>query len=278
MDNRIRNRKSIGFFDRRGAFTLVELLIVISIIAILAAILFPVFSRARESARRASCQSNLKQIGLAAMQYTSDYDDCMPPAVFVPGMNPGTPNARTYVDLLQPYVANLQIFVCPSLSKPAFDAVYEPADTDKLLAGSGPIYTRALSYGLNTGGQPDGTLEMLGFEGTCYGPGAWNLCGSLAMFGPLPSPPPQFPQRETLYASPSQMVWAGDQGYWSYGNILPQDVWNATSKYQKPAVDSRHLHSVNLLFLDGHVKSYPRGHALFTDWNYWSQLSPVQSG
>jgi prepilin-type processing-associated H-X9-DG protein len=119
---------------------------------------------------------------------------------------------------------------------------------------------------------------MLGFEGTCYGPGAWNLCGSLALFGPLPVPPPYFPQRDTLYASPSQMVWAGDEGYWSYGNILPHDVWNATTQYQKPAVDTRHLESANLLFLDGHVKSYPRGHALFSDWNYWSQRSPAQSG
>jgi prepilin-type processing-associated H-X9-DG protein len=245
--------------------------------------LFPVFSRARENARRASCQSNLKQIGLAAMQYAQDYDACLPPAVvmpMVPGvpLNPKVSSTHTYVDLLQPYVRNLQVFVCPSISKPAFDAVYDPADTSKLAAGGGSIYMRALSYGLNTGGQPDGTLEMIGFEGACYGPGAWNLCGRLDLFGPPPTPSPYFPQRETLYASPSQMVWAGDEGYWSYGNILPHDVWNAAAKYQKPAIESRHLESANLLFLDGHVKSFPRGHAMFGDWNYWSQLSPAQSG
>ena len=277
MDKNIRIKKRNDSHKHRTGFTLVELLIVISIIAILAAILFPVFSRARESARRASCQSNLKQIGLAGMQYSRDYDDCLPPAVFVPGMNPATPATRTFVDLLQPYVANLQIFVCPSLSKPAFDAVHEPASTSTLVAGSGPIYTRALSYGLNTGGQPDGILEMLNFEGACHGPGAWNLCGSLTMFGIVPSITPSFPQRETLYSSPSQMVWAGDEGYWSYGNILPHDVWNAANKYQAPAIDTRHLESANLLFLDGHAKSYPRGHAIFSDWNYWSQRSPAQN-
>src|SRR5687768_3106386 len=62
----------------RGGFTLIEILFVVAIIAILASILFPVFQRARESARRASCQSNLRQIGLAILQYTQDYDEAMP--------------------------------------------------------------------------------------------------------------------------------------------------------------------------------------------------------
>src|SRR5689334_5202516 len=62
----------------KPGFTLIELLVVIAIIAILAAILFPVFARARENARRASCQSNLKQIGLGIMMYTQDYDETFP--------------------------------------------------------------------------------------------------------------------------------------------------------------------------------------------------------
>jgi len=64
--------------QRTGAFTLIELLVVIAIIAILAAILFPVFARARENARRASCQSNLKQIALGAFMYRQDYDEKLP--------------------------------------------------------------------------------------------------------------------------------------------------------------------------------------------------------
>lgn len=72
------NRQKACHYMRNG-FTLIELLVVIAIIAILAAILFPVFARARENARRASCQSNLKQIGLGVIQYTQDYDEAMPP-------------------------------------------------------------------------------------------------------------------------------------------------------------------------------------------------------
>ena len=71
---------------KKRGFTLIELLVVIAIIAILAAILFPVFARAREAARKSSCQSNLKQFGSAFMMYTQDYDECFPPTSRV---NPG---------------------------------------------------------------------------------------------------------------------------------------------------------------------------------------------
>ena len=69
--------------SKRKAFTLIELLVVIAIIAILAAILFPAFARARENARKTSCMSNMKQIGLGSMQYTADYEETYPPGVLV---------------------------------------------------------------------------------------------------------------------------------------------------------------------------------------------------
>jgi len=126
-----RNNSSQGF-------TLIELLVVIAIISVLAAILFPVFARARESARRASCMSNVKQIALGIMQYTQDYDEhyprwvnagttectdtSLPCAQF--SVNPGNDyngtnfggngHHLTWMDFVYPYVKSTQVFVCPS--------------------------------------------------------------------------------------------------------------------------------------------------------------------
>jgi len=108
----------------RKGFTLIELLVVIAIIAILAAILFPVFARARESARTSSCLSNVKQISLAILQYLQDYDEKYPGAAINntwPG--PGTadtpwgPYKNLYAGwdhLVYPYIKNVQVFRCPS--------------------------------------------------------------------------------------------------------------------------------------------------------------------
>jgi prepilin-type N-terminal cleavage/methylation domain-containing protein/prepilin-type processing-associated H-X9-DG protein len=117
---------------KRTGFTLIELLVVIAIIAILASILFPVFSRARENARRSSCLSNLKQIGLGIMQYTQDYDEKFPPNSYQSGQlqsDPAMPGAKflsgtsgsgdhrmTWMDFVQPYLKSTQIMVCPSAS------------------------------------------------------------------------------------------------------------------------------------------------------------------
>lgn len=96
----------------RKGFTLIELLVVIAIIAILAAILFPVFARAREKARQANCQSNVKQIALGWQMYIQDYDETIPPLyTTTPGISGGyfhTP------ELIHPYIKNAQVWMCPS--------------------------------------------------------------------------------------------------------------------------------------------------------------------
>ncbi|NLO05772.1 MAG: DUF1559 domain-containing protein [candidate division WS1 bacterium] len=119
-------------FRRRG-FTLIELLVVIAIIAILAAILFPVFARAREKARQSSCTSNVKQFALAFLMYVQDYDERFPM-----GLSPRTPAGfLTAMDLVMPYAKNEQIALCPSDST-------NPASLDFRAVGAG-VY----SYSIN---------------------------------------------------------------------------------------------------------------------------------
>ncbi len=126
-------------------FTLIELLVVIAIIAILAAILFPVFARARENARRASCQSNMKQMGLAFMQYAQDYDEKMVPAnaygplLMETGINSaGGTSGGQYLHLWEqlvfPYVKSVQVYNCPS---------------EGTIAAFTGAYTGSVHYGYN---------------------------------------------------------------------------------------------------------------------------------
>lgn len=104
--------------SRKNGFTLIELLVVIAIIAILAAILFPVFGRARENARRTSCLSNMKQIGLGMLQYIQDYDEVYPMHYN------GT---ERWPQTMNPYIKSTQVFDCPSRADFKFDGTYASA-------------------------------------------------------------------------------------------------------------------------------------------------------
>jgi len=134
----------------RNGFTLIELLVVIAIIAILAAILFPVFAQARESARQTSCLSNTKQLGLGILQYTQDYDEKFPLWLYTDWAT----NGKNIVDrpwgpwkaanigwdkAIQPYVKNIQIFRCPSNGDGANP---DPAGDDSEATG-------AVNYAMN---------------------------------------------------------------------------------------------------------------------------------
>ncbi|HLK61558.1 MAG TPA: DUF1559 domain-containing protein [Chthonomonadaceae bacterium] len=155
---------------RRGSndgFTLIELLVVIAIIAILAAILFPVFAKAREKARQTSCLSNEKQLGLATYMYVQDYDEQFYPHRFNcpgPGANAicqqyvGNPDAAKFsggseeryywIFLLQPYIKNYQVFQCPS-NPGAFTPTSGPAPVCSAPGCIGTAYGGQNSYGHN---------------------------------------------------------------------------------------------------------------------------------
>lgn len=134
---------------RYKAFTLIELLVVIAIIAILAAILFPVFARARENARRSSCQSNLKQIGLGVMQYVQDYDEIYPlpfrPVAATANNFQSLQDEVGWAWVIQPYVKSTQIFQCPSeTTAPAWPA---SETTQQAITGASDYgYNRNLGF------------------------------------------------------------------------------------------------------------------------------------
>jgi prepilin-type N-terminal cleavage/methylation domain-containing protein len=183
----------------RRAFTLIELLVVIAIIAILAAILFPVFARAREAARKTSCISNLKQMGTGIMMYVQDYDEVFPIANQEADRMPnGQPHAfggttgqfPHLVDVIQPYVKNEGIFRCPSKNT----AVQRDA-SGFVMSGLGGSYGyRCFDVGGVPGNVPVFAMNNAGktadlggvlFSGQCASVGfppptstaGWSACG-----------------------------------------------------------------------------------------------------
>lgn len=215
----LRNNKRI-FKSGRG-FTLIELLVVIAIISILSAILFPVFVRARENARRASCQSNLKQILLANQQYIDDYD-----GVTIRWRRNAA--SQTMSVLLMPYVKNDQIFYCPSRRTPTTETI---AYRD---------YSYAVNIAaLDAGGHVGNIVNCSANPDTCAGrpyTRQLQLNTTRTMFC--------LDTRTTV----SQVNWVEPGLYYTR---LPES--GTTGR----AVSDRHLGGTNIAYYDGHVKWEP---------------------
>jgi len=221
---------------RRNGFTLIELLVVIAIIAILAAILFPVFARARENARRTSCLSNLKQIGLGLIQYTQDYDEKITASWYGPNEDKASdPSNGSYkwMDAIYPYVKSEQLFVCPSDSLNTLYHYYQNETGANFNYGS---YAMNVSYWGDSKYQSPVGKSLATIEdpsGTIYATEYYDTPSSAEIIAP------EIAWKDIASQTDSTPIKPGTHnGIPSFGRIL-----------------ARHLDTVNVLFTDGHAKN-----------------------
>ncbi|BCM92709.1 hypothetical protein IAD21_04591 [Abditibacteriota bacterium] len=229
---------SIFLSKSRSAFTLIELLVVIAIIAILAAILFPVFARARENARRASCMSNMKQIGLAFGQYAQDYDETMVPSfVQYPSSYP------YWSELLQPYVKSVQIFKCPSNT---LNVNWSLSTIPKSYVCNGGY--SSTDFG-GTGAIGDRPMRPLNYNYAGYDKGV----------------------NTSFYQSPSQTIVVAEKGTDTTNEAQISYIGSVTPPGNAL---QNHLGTSNYLFVDGHVKAL-KPIATGTPYNMWLSNNPT---
>jgi len=243
---RNRHRYNAAQREFSTGFTLIELLVVIAMIGIIAAMLFPVFGRARENARRTSCASNLKQIGLGLLQYSQDYDERIVADWFGPDNGPtqpaGTPDGRyKWMDATYAYIKSEQIFTCPSdLGDHHF--VHYQNQTQPLSRDYG-------SYVINHSYRGTGTK----------------------------TPPVSHPILREIVSlaalkAPTTTVWVMDGAgnyFFGPGNTPPfvleiTDDATTSARRLHTAIE-RHLNTINVLWCDGHVKMAKLDNLIKTD-------------
>ena len=212
---------------RSGGFTLIELLVVIAIIAILAAILFPVFAKAREKARQSSCSNNVKQMALGCLSYAQDYDETLPAAwAYCPN-----PTQTYFGNVIAPYIKNTQIFICPSDAAPT------------------------------TWGTPINGVASFSYlwNNIQNASGNWPVAVAMGTFSSSPWTSHTGLRSASLYGigvtlatvqDPSGTLMLFD------GNVAGGEVWTDTNADYgtAPVIKPRHNDGFNPAFVDGHVK------------------------
>jgi prepilin-type N-terminal cleavage/methylation domain-containing protein/prepilin-type processing-associated H-X9-DG protein len=238
--------------NRTKGFTLIELLVVIAIISILAAILFPVFARARENARRASCMSNLKQIGLGIIQYTQDYDEKYPQTYTY-----DSPSQIWYTSIW-PYVKSAQVFQCPSDSSTTGAKNSYMVTSATYSAAALFVVSYGYNYRIGREGSTTTSLSSIASPSTLV---MLSDAGSKVGADGIVT--------ESSPVKVGGFMFLVDHGY-STGVAALLEGNN--SDYVGPAI--RHLGTVNIAFADGHVKTM-KANSFYYD-NSW-QMNPVCS-
>ncbi len=219
--------------EKRG-FTLIELLVVIAIIAILAAILFPVFAQAREKARQITCASNLHEVTLAMIMYTQDYDETTPmvrhdrtPGGIVTPTNPQGLKDYDYYVILQPYIKNVDMFFCPDRNQWPLRSNGKPVCEDGNYSQH-----ECLGYGYNQG---------------------WVSDGGYGMVMPQSSDGNRYGRSLASITSPAQTVAYGDTYDTPTYSVTADNIFSTLPDgYSSASV--RHMQMLEFGFADGHVK------------------------
>lgn len=258
----------------KRAFTLIELLVVIAIIAILAAILFPVFAQARERARAISCISNLKQIGLGTMMYAQDYDETLP--VAFPGnppINGGNQAVTPFESMIEPYTKNNQMWKCPSSRATAnagynkdnyWDGKYISKPVTRTYSSVGRINTQEKNGGDSNTGMSD-----------------WgsNPTALAAMTAPAETiEVVDVNGGDVNYGSPWGSLFTGCDTWKLAGRKQGQDAafsGNCANEYNGNPGTSGHFEAGNYVFADGHAKQLKWGAVRANDFYLFKNAKPT---
>ncbi|MGI4790595.1 MAG: DUF1559 domain-containing protein [Janthinobacterium lividum] len=244
------------FYKRRltDGFTLIELLVVIAIIAILAAILFPVFQKVRENARRTSCLSNEKQLGLATMQYTQDYDETMPYGEAGNDVGGGTLGVPLgWAGLIYPYVKSTNVFLCPDDAQPQDVVSYA------INAFLGQVNNNVgAGNSLSVFDAPSTTIMYCEVANSYLAPGAltwyqWDAA-DIAQGYDITSPATTGYSTWGMSSNSAAAPWGGVQ--LATGLMYGETTANVTSDGYIEVVAGRHTEGSNFVLCDGHAKWY----------------------
>lgn len=253
---------------KRRGFTLIELLVVIAIIAILAAILFPVFARARDAARRSTCLSNTKQLGTAILMYAQDYDEVLvPPSTGVCQ----TATAFSWGDLIQPYAKNVGLLQCPSNT--AKIKVVNTFGADRIVRDRGGTVNAAddctnsntnttnfnYSYGVNAFGPSGASANLPAITSGPFNPNIMNLSA-------IPAPANVIGVGEGRGASPWSL--AGGDGPWDYASVEGQV--DARRHEGTSGIGAKPEQGTTCTFMDGHSKWVRLGQSINVPGNLWT--------
>jgi prepilin-type N-terminal cleavage/methylation domain-containing protein/prepilin-type processing-associated H-X9-DG protein len=261
---------------RRNAFTLIELLVVIAIIAILTALLFSVYSQAREKARQTTCQSNLRQINMALLMYAQDYDETFPGDIKTPAINGGTSESVPYDRLLTAYVRNDNLYACPSdsvlrVERPVWDGNYAGKRRKRSYALSNRIKTEE---GIARNEEQDKNTGLVGIALSEVADPSGMVSLSETWGESL---------NDNIRSSDSILSYAGgstlfDCDTWKLpgrkpGSTASVDNFTPCADYANPQVrpSTGHAEQGNYAFVDGHVKPLRWGQVRENDFQVFKR-------